>query len=174
MSNVKKQRYIKLHPDELLSEENTGKKYDYTVYIDGNIRITCNIRPLIYSLAASGKSIAIHNHYVRDCIFDEAKTCYLCGMVSWHSMTEQMNAYKAEGMPKHFGLPETGVIIRKCNDPELQKIMHEWWLQIERYTHRDQLSLSYILWKNGLDMSYIFSLGNNIWKNPYFLTYPHN
>ena len=174
LSSAKKNRYIKLHPDEVLSESITGKKYDYTVYIDGSIRITCDIKPLVYSLVESGKNIAIHTHFVRDCLFDEAKICYFGGKADWNSLTEQMNAYRREGMPRHFGLAENSVIIRKCNDPELQHIMHEWWLQIKRYTHRDQLSLPYVLWKNGLDMSYIFSLGTNVWKNPYFLFSRHN
>ena len=174
LNSVRQQRYIKLHPDEVLSEEATGRKYDYTVYIDGSLRITCDIKPLVYSLIESGKSIAIHEHFIRDCIYDEAFACYLANKADIRLIRKQMDFYRSEGMPEHFGLPETPTIIRKCNDSYLQKVMHEWWLQIDRFTHRDQLSLPYVLWKNGLDMSYIFSLGNNVWRNPYFLAYRHN
>ena len=174
LNNAKKNRYIKLHPDEILSEENTGKKYDYTVYLDGSIRITCDIKPLVYSLIESGKSIAIHKHPGVDCIYDEAQNCWIIGKVKWKDAAEQMKTYRQEGMPEHFGLHETSIIIRKCNDPELHSVMNEWWKQIERYSHRDQLSLSYALWKTGHDISYVFSLGNKAGKNPYFLMYPHN
>ena len=173
LSNVKKQGYMKLHPDEVLSESVTGKKYDYTIYIDGSLRTTCNIKPLVYSLIASGKSIAIHKHRARDCIYDEAQLLWIYDRLDMKAVNEQIGFYRNEGMPKHFGLLENTVLIRKSNDPQLQDIMHQWWLQIERFTHRDQLSLPYVLWKNGLDMSYIFSLGNNVWKNPYFLYYSH-
>ena len=174
LSDVKKSRYFKLYPDEVLSYENTGKKYDYTIYIDGSMRITCDIKPLVYSLIASGKSIAIHEHSSVDCIYDEAQNCWIIGKVKWKDAREQINFYRQEGMPRHFGLHENSVIIRKCNDPELHRVMDEWWRQIKRYCHRDQLSLSYALWKNGHDMSYVFSLGKNIRRNPYFLEYPHN
>ena len=165
----KKNRYLKLHPEEVLS----GKNYDYSVYIDGSLRITCDIKPLVYSLIDSGKSIAVHRHCIRDCIYEEAQGLHFAGRAELHALLEQINAYKSEGMPAHFGLLENTVLIRKCNDPELQRIMHEWWLQIERYTHRDQLSLPYVLWKNGYNLDYAFSLGNNVWRNPYFLYSPH-
>ena len=174
LSNAKKNRYMKLHPDEVLSEAVTGKKYDYTIYIDSSMRITCDIKPLVYSLIASGKSIAVHNHRVRDCIYDEGQQIWIFGRLDRRSIWEQLDFYRSEGMPKHFGLLENTVLIRKSNDSQLQDIMHQWWQQIERFTHRDQLSLPYVLWKNGLDMSYIFSLGTNVWDNPYFLYYPHN
>lgn len=168
-SSVKQQRYLKLHHDEILPP-----KYNYTVYIDGSLRITCDIKPLMYSLIEDGRSVAIHEHSVRDCIYDEAQACYIYRRLEWHEIREQLSAYRSEGMPEHYGLPETPVLIRKSNDPELQGIMHEWWQQIERYTHRDQLSLPYILWKSGKGMEYIFSLGRNVWRNPYFLYHAHN
>lgn len=173
LSSVKKNRYMKMHPDEVLSEEVTGRKYDYTIYIDGSLRITCDIKPLVYSLIASGKSIAIHNHFMRDCLYDEGQLLWIFDKLKYKPMKEQLDFYRNEGMPRHFGLPENTVLIRKTNDSRLQDIMHQWWLQVEKFTHRDQLSLPYVLWKNGLDMSYIFSLGNNVWKNPYFIYHWH-
>ena len=166
---MKQQRYLKLHPDEIIPS-----KYDYTVYIDGSLRITCDIKPLVYSLIDSGKSIAIHDHYVRDCIYDEAQILYIVNKANEDELKKQVIFYKKEGMPEHFGLLETPVIIRKSNDPELKGIMNAWWEQIERFTHRDQLSLPYVLWKSGKGMEYVFSLGDNVWRNPYFLYYVHN
>ena len=168
LSNVKKQRYIKLHPDEILPEG-----YDYTVYIDGSFRITCDIKPLVYSLIDDGRTIAMHMHYLRDCIYDEAAACFAGGVLTYEATRQQMDFYRSQGMPEHFGLPESPVIIRKCNDIELHGIMNDWWKEIERFTHRDQLSLPYVLWKNGKDISYIYSLGGNVWKNPCFLYYVH-
>ena len=164
-----KNRYLKLHPEEVIP----AGKYDYTIYVDGSLRITCDIKPLVYSLIESGRSLGVHRHCFRDCIYDEAKACYFAERADLHALLEQINAYRSEGMPEHFGLLENTVLIRKCSDPELQRIMHEWWQQIERYTHRDQLSLPYVLWKNGYTLDYTFSLGNNVWRNPYFLFYPH-
>ncbi|MBQ6112253.1 MAG: DUF616 domain-containing protein [Synergistaceae bacterium] len=172
LSNTKKNRYMKIHHDETL--ELTGKKYDYCVYIDGSLRITCDIKPLVYSLIESGKNIAIHHHRIRDCIYSERNDILMLNKAKAKDIDRQLDFYRKEGMPEHFGLLENTVIIRKCNDSKLNDIMHQWWLQVERFTHRDQLSLPYVLWKNGLTCSYIFSLGTNVWRNPYFLYHPHN
>ena len=172
MSNAKRNRYMKLHHDEML--ELTGRKYDYSIYIDGSIRIICDIKPLVYSLIESGKTLAIHHHRIRDCIYEERNDILMQNKARAKDIDEQLNFYRNDGMPEHFGLFENTILIRKCNDSKLNDIMHQWWLQVERFTQRDQLSLPYVLWKNGLDCSYVFSLGNNVWNNPYFLFYNHN
>ena len=169
-STAKRQRYVKLHPDEFID----GTKYDYTFYVDGSMRMTCDIKPLVYSLISAGKNIALHTHCARDCIYDEAAACFVLGKAGYSGIREQVEFYRAEGMPEHFGLTANTVIIRKTNDDELKVIMSDWWEQITRFTHRDQLSFPYVLWKNGKDISYVYSLGRNIWRNPCFLYYPHN
>lgn len=93
--------------------------------------------------------------------------------ISYKALKEQMKFYEHEGLPKYTCYFENPVIIRKTNDDELKAVMRTWWEQIERFTHRDQLSLPYALWKNGKDGSYVFSLGNNAFRNPYFLTTKH-
>ncbi len=172
LSNARKNRYVKLHPDEFLSEEATGKKYDYTIYIDGKIRITCDIKPLVYSLIESGKTIATHMNPRND-IYAEAGMAFVHKDLPYKDVKAQMDFYKSKGMPECFGVTENAVIIRKCNDPEVNSLMEQWWEQIQRFTHRDQLSLPYVLWKNGVDISYIFSLGYNIWGSPFFIFHIH-
>ena len=152
----------------------TGRKYDYTCWIDGSLRITCDIKPMVYSLIDDGRSIAMHRHYRRDCLFDDMEACYIYGRVKRKAIMPQRVFYESEGMPKHWGLLETPFIIRKWGDEEVMRVMAEWWGQIERYSHRDQFSLTYVLWKNGKTIDWVFQLGGNVWKNPYFLYYYHN
>ena len=165
LSNVKKQRYLKLHPDEALC----GKNYDYTVYIDGSCRITCDIKPMVYSMIAAEKTIGIYSHAEFVSPYDEAPFCWVVKNVSYRAIKEQMNFYSREGLPKYTGYYETPVLIRKSGDVELQAVMDTWWEQIKHFTHRDQLSLPYALWKNGKDSSYVFSLGTNVFRCPYFI-----
>ena len=171
LSDAKKNRYVKMHPDEML--ELTGKKYDYSVYIDGCFRITCDIKPLVYSLIEDGRTVAIHTNDSWDCAYTEAALMALRLVADPELIRRQMKFYRDEGFPEHFGSFENPVIIRKCGDTELQVIMESWWQQVERFTQRDQLSLPYALWKNHKDKSYVFPLGGNVWKSPYFITYEH-
>ena len=169
---MKKNRYIKLHPDEFL--EFTGKKYDYSVYIDGSLRITCDIKPLVYSLIEDGRTIAIHDHSNLHSVYEESTLLKFLRKARSKDIDKQIDFYRSEGFPDNTGFFENTVLIRKCYDAELQGIMRDWWEQVERFTHRDQLSLPYVLWKNGKNASYVFSLGDNVWRNPYFLYYKHN
>lgn len=160
-------RYVKTHPHLFFQD------YDYSMYIDGNVRITCDIKPLFYTLIEEGKTIALHNHQCRDCAYDEAKVIIASGRVKILDIIKQMKTYRKERFPKHYGLFEMNIILRKHNDPLLIQIMEEWWNQILNYAKRDQLSFTYVLWKLGLDKNYILSLGNNSRLNPYFIVRKH-
>lgn len=54
-----------------------------------------------------------------------------------------------------MGLTENNVIYRKHKDPRCIKVMEDWWYMVENYSRRDQLSLFYVLWKNGEQMTYL-------------------
>lgn len=168
MTPLELARYIKTHPHEFFPE------YDYSIFIDGNIRITCDIKPLIYSMIAAGKKIAIHRHQVRDCIYDEAIAIYAAGKASKSELKRQTKEYKGLGFPKHFGLFETNVVIRNHVDSECIQIMNSWWSEMEQFTMRDQMSFTVALWKNNKESDYVQSLGNNSRRNPYFIVDSHN
>lgn len=167
-SPLEQARYVKTHPHIFFPQ------YDYSMFIDGNIQTTCDVKPLFYSLHENNKTIAIHKHQCRDCIYDEAKIIFAHGRAKFFDILKQMRYYKKGGFPKHYGLFETNILIRKHNDIKCKKIMEDWWKEINTFTKRDQLSFTYVLWKNGLQKDYILSLGNNSRKNPYFIVKSHN
>lgn len=166
-TSLEQARYIKSHPHEFF------KKYDVSIFIDGNIRITCDIKPLVYTMMASGKKMAIHRHQVRNCVYQEAKAIFAAGKASLHDMNKQMKSYKKAGFPKGFGLFETNVIIREHNNEDCINIMNTWWREMDKHTKRDQLSFTYALWVNGKTSDYVLSLGNNSRRNPYFIVDSH-
>jgi hypothetical protein len=49
--------------------------------------------------------------------------------------------------PDKYGLLESCLIIRKHNDKNCINIMDKWFNEIKNYSHRDQLSFNYIIWK---------------------------
>lgn len=160
-------RYIKTNPQEFF------EKYDYSMFIDGNVCITCDIRPLFYTMIKEEKVMAVHKHQNRDCIYDEAKAIYAAGKATRKSMKKQLDFYKKEGFPEHFGLFETNIVIRKHNDKKCKGIMKTWSNQIINWTKRDQLSFTYALWKNDCTCDEVLSLGNNSRLNPYFIVDSH-
>lgn len=166
-SALEQARYIKTHPHRFFSE------YDYSIFIDGNIKITCDIRPLVYSMIEAKKIMAIHRHQARDCVYDEAKAIYAVGKAKRHDLNKQLEHYKKEAFPRHFGLFETNVIIRQHNHADCIAVMDTWWQEIKDYTKRDQMSFTYALWKNNKTAMDVLSLGNNSRLNPYFIVDAH-
>lgn len=166
-NSLEKARYLKTHPHLFFDN------YDYSIFIDGNVRITCDIKPLIFTMVKKNKKIAIHQHQIRDCIYDEGKAILAAGKAKKKNVKKQLNKYKQEKFPTHFGLFETNIVIREHNNIECKLIMDTWWNEINHYTKRDQLSFTYALWKNGFDSEYVLSLGDNSRRNPYFIVDSH-
>ena len=56
-----------------------------------------------------------------------------------------MKRYKKENFPDNYGLIEGCLIIRKHNKKDCIYLMNKWFNEIEKYSHRDQLSFKEIL-----------------------------
>ena len=159
--NVLINRYIKFHPQELFKG-----KYDYSIYIDGNIKVISDLTPLVYAVNPK-TGMALHRHRFRNCIYNEVEVCRLIKKGNYNKMKKQINKYREEGFPKAFGLYECNVIVCDLNNKNSETITTSWWdnfLNSESY--RDQIILPYVVWKNGFEFDDIGSLGNNVYKNP--------
>lgn len=166
LSNVKKARYIKTHPHLIFND------YDYSIFIDGNIRCILNISEFVNNIN-SKTGIAIHPHPYRDCVYKELIALDISGKGNYPQMKKQVNGYKKEGMPDKFGLFETNVLVRNHNNYLCKKLMEDWWTEIELKSERDQLSFTYVLWKNKLISNDIGIIWDSIKNNPYVQVIDH-
>lgn len=149
VSDVKKQRFVKLRADLFL------KEYDVSVWIDANTPVDNKL----YRYIDSAKSfpIVFKRHPERDCVYQELKANVDYKKEKKEICDEITQRYRSEGMPEHFGLFETNVVARHHKIPLITHMMSLWFTEISKHSHRDQLSLTYILWKNDL-MKYISSI----------------
>jgi hypothetical protein len=86
------------------------------------------------------------------------------------AMTKQVNHYLAVGYDNSVPIIECCVLVRSHNDEALKKVMSDWWYEINTCTHRDQLSIGYVCWKN----DYQFDICElNIYGNPYIKEIGH-
>jgi len=172
-SNRNAKKY-KVLPHRYLGE------YDWSVWIDGNIKIHSDIRPL-----CSGEPYKVYDHMkvfdARDCIYDEAETILNFGKINsertpergiknWKDnpklIVDQMNRYISEGYPKNNGLATNPIILRNHKDSAVIAVMEDWWSEIKYNSKRDQLSFNYIAWKNQFNFVYLQGDSRN---NEYFL-----
>jgi len=140
---IEKNRYVKLLPHNFFEE------YDYSVYIDGSIGIIGDIEKLVNEyLIQNNNKLVMSRHPLRNCLYKEAEVCLKANKGNPKKIKKQIKKYRENNFPEGFGLTENGIIFRQHNDPEVIKLMEDWWNELINHSKRDQLSLSYILWKN--------------------------
>ncbi len=164
-SDVEKNRYLKMHPQELFDE------YRYSIYVDGNIQIVTDLTEYINKLGTVG--IGTHLHPVRDCVYEEMQEVVRQGKEREENIRRHAKYMKETGMPRHYGLLECNVIAREHHNPTCIKFMEEWWQEFEEYSKRDQISLPHVLYKNGIQVQEVGILGDNVRINPSFRIYRH-
>ena len=161
LSNVKKQRCIKLMAHKYLSE------YDLSIYIDGNITILGDINAFVEKNCTEDKGyFFIGKHPERDCIYDEALACVMWKKDTLENVSLNINSYASENFPKHYGLGQSCILIRYHNNQNCIKLDEFWWNEVLNKSHRDQLSLFYSKWKTKTD---IVLLDTSIFKGNYFI-----
>jgi hypothetical protein len=85
----------------------------------------------------------------RDCFLEEARHCHDWPKYRDGPLLAQAEHYRAEGMPEHFGLWATGSIARRHTD-RMRSLGDAWLAEMERWTVQDQVSLPYLLWREGI------------------------
>ena len=62
----------------------------------------------------------------------------------------------------------TNIVYRRHKNPEIIRVMDEWWAMIEKYSKRDQLALSFILWKHGITVESVSFENARLLKDDFF------
>ena len=75
----------------------------YSFWIDGSFKLVGSIREYVYKYINSSMLTVVHPE--RDCIFDESLSSMQFPRYSNYTITKQVDKYRAEGMPLHYGLP---------------------------------------------------------------------
>lgn len=162
-------RYIKFHPHEFFSDD-----YDYSIYIDGNIRPVSDLS--IYAdLVDKSIGVSMHQHSSRSCIFEEVKACLALGKGNANGLAKQTEYYRSMGFPSEYGMAECNLIVCDLHNELSKEIMTSWWQEfMKTLGKRDQIALPYILWKKGISVSDVTTLGHNIYRNTKVQIKNHN
>ena len=121
--------------------------HDYSVYIDGNAYLLRNPDEVLAELDWPDFVSAYHPHY--PAIGTEFKECIKQGKSDPVLLQLQEQAYRRDGMPDDLQLMENNLLMRRHNDKAVRSISSNWWREMNRVSHRDQLSLPYVCWKQG-------------------------
>ena len=159
LSEVKKQRCIKINPHKYLPE------YDFSIWVDGSVKLRKDVNEFVEN-NCKNSHIFIPTHPARNCIYKEADACIRMKKDTAANIEPQINRYKKEEFPKNFGLVQSNIILRYHNEPDCIKLMETWWEEVKNGSHRDQLSFDYARWKNQ-DAEFVF-IDKNTCNTEYF------
>ena len=166
--NVLNNRWYKFFAHEVFTD------VEYSIYIDGNIRIIGDLTPLIQEFKESGAALGVFKHLDRSTISEEMNACFKYNKFDPQDelqIKSQLETYYKAGMPHEQLLSDNAVIFRWHKHPKLAESMNCWWEQLQTYSKRDQISLPYVIWKNELPVKrWAWSFRK---KNEYFEPYPH-
>jgi len=126
--------------------------HDVNIWVDSNIIIRKDLNDLCNLVMNDKHLIYTVKHPKRKCVYEEAKEVIVSHKDKPSIVNKQTHYYQSHNFPKNFGdFYETNCIIRK-NTQQVKDAMSLWFQQILTWSHRDQLSLPYIIWKNNLSI----------------------
>jgi len=137
--NIKLARYYKTNFHVHLSS------YENLMWMDARITIIADINEYLTNLV--NKDIVFLKHPDASNILEEFDRV-LDGKRETIEMVEEIRKRYAEFNYNYDnGLISSGVMLFKNNKKTI-KFFKEWWYEIENYSHRDQLSANFVLWRN--------------------------
>lgn len=146
LTSVRRQRFVKICiPDEIFDN------YEYSFYLDYKHPSTVNFDWLLSHMKLQ-TDFLIRQHRVRDCIYDEGVKCIKKGKGSKEIILNQLDFYRNENYPAHNGLYASFILFRR-HTQGLKELSRLWWEEVERWSFRDQISLPYVIWKHGIEIS---------------------
>ena len=138
------------------------KEYDWTIYLDNKANLLKDPSVIINNLDYGSFFCFLLGG--RDCIYEEAKICIKRGLEEPNIIRRQMKTYTYDKFPRHAGLIQSTLLIRRMDDPQWEKAGEHWFEQVLRHARRDQLSFNYVAWKLDLKPQY---LPGNVHENDY-------
>ena len=149
------------------------EEYDASLYLDASTVIFNDISLLINDFIVNEKFV-MYKHPERNCVYEEGEAILWRLKHNPEHIIKQIEKYKADGLPVGVGLLEASFIWRHHNDQKLKDFMEHWWKEITETSLRDQLSLSYIMWKTEVRPKILPPEFGTSRINPYFFKKPHN
>jgi GT2 family glycosyltransferase/glycosyltransferase involved in cell wall biosynthesis len=160
-------RYVKTHPHVLLAD------YDIAVWLDSNLMIAGNLWPFVERFLASGEKIGAIPHPFRTTLYDEVTACARQAKADPQEMHEQAARYASLGFT-HEDLMETGFMVFDLRATEVSHFLNAWWSEIDRHTHRDQLSVNFALASAGLAWHRLVDRPASVRTIPEVVYFPHD
>ena len=155
VSDVKKQRYMKIHPHKFF------KNYDLSIYIDANYIIKGDLDDFLINTLNPIDHIYICHLQFGKGLLQAIDTAINNKLDDVKVLNKTKERYHNLKILDKQGIVNAGLIIRKHHKEDVIKLMDKWWEEVEKYSHVDNIAFNYAGYMTGvrfLYMSYQFTL----------------
>lgn len=142
--NIRQQRKEKIYNEWIFDS------YDFSVWVDGSMVINTNLDDFVETIGESGSDFYLMKHPAQTCIVGEARGILVLKKDTKEVLETQINTYFSEGYPQNSGMVATGVMIRR-HTKEIKDFCKAWMDEVNKHSHRDQMSFNYTAWKSKLN-----------------------
>lgn len=137
-------RWDKRH--KIVVPNSLREKYKFVVWHDASMRQVGTLRRVVEGMS---RGMAIPMHKTRNCITEELPAVAYYKKAPLDLINKQVQHYINDGLPIGLGLWEAGLIVREVGSEQVNKVCEDWLKEVNQWSLRDQISLPYVLWKNG-------------------------
>lgn len=165
---VRTARFVKTHPHIWFQD------HDYAIWCDSNVHFYGDLSEYIDRLEASGADCLFIAHPVRESIKDEANELIEKRILQDRELAEkQVQRYLKDENLLHARMIESNFFICKPKLAKTAKFMNTWWSEINKYTHRDQLSINYAIEQAKIKWEPLLPFGYSARNHDDFVLFAH-
>ena len=132
---------------KIVAHKFVNPNYKKVITVDGSMRINCNLDDFLKIYNKNNDDFTIARHPKRTCLYEEAREVLRLQFDQKEIVDNQINRYKLEGFPKNIGLYGTRVMIKNNHSANLNSFFDLWGEEYLKGSKRDQISMTYALWK---------------------------
>lgn len=135
----------------------------WSLYLDSNYCLMRDPRPLL-----DQGDFFVHRHHICADILEEAQAIVRFRKADPGKVSQQVADYQAQGFCTKTNPQRehsANAVLLRHHTPEVVALNEAWWSELEKHSHRDQLSLNFCAWKQGFTLSY---WPWTMLTNPYF------
>lgn len=129
--------------------------YDWVIYVDNRAVLEAAPHAITGAVEKRHPGGAPPGRYLfrhpgRDCAYRELRVCFGKGLVTAEQFHRTRDLFRTQGLPRRAGLYVNTMMIQKMGDPATAALNEAWYGLFLHLCKRDQISLSFALWKSGL------------------------
>jgi len=133
---------------KILHHQFVDASYDVCITVDGSLLVNCDLDAFLKEFWGDDAVFAVAEHPRRSCLYAEAEAVVEMGLDDSEVVQAQVRNYASAGFPRDYGLFGTRMMVKNNRSKRLRAMCERWAEEYQTGSRRDQLSLTYALWRD--------------------------